>query len=88
MNITDIARIHIFVGEAWPHSDKPVDDDRLALQLEIWSEVLDGLEFDETREAVVKLMKEGREFAPPVGVIRKKALEARNVLDDLYKVRM
>jgi len=54
-----------------------VDDDRLALRVKLWQEILAGITVPEAEAAIASLAAEGEKFAPVVGVIRKRALALR-----------
>ena len=70
-------RVQAVCDELWPHSERAVDDDRLTVRVKLWQEILAGITPAEAEAAIVSLAAEGKEFAPVVGVIRKRALALR-----------
>jgi hypothetical protein len=62
--------LRMALGVGWPHAPK--------LEYEIlreWRRILDELPGPRVLEAVAGLMRSGREFPPPVGVIYHRAME-------------
>lgn len=77
MNEADVLRVQAVCDELWPHSERAVDDDRLTVRVKLWQQILAGITAPEAEAAIVSLAAEGKEFAPVVGVIRKRALALR-----------
>lgn len=77
MKPAEVLVIHALCDEVWPHSEREVDDERMALRILVWGEALASVTAAEAKQAVLSLAAEGREFAPSVGMIRKRALELR-----------
>ena len=77
MNGVDVLRVQAACDELWPHSERQVDDDRLALRVKLWQEILAGITAPEAEAAIASLAAEGEKFAPVIRVIRKRALALR-----------
>ena len=70
-------RVQAVCDELWPHSERAVDDDRLTVRVELRQEIDDGITAAGAQAAMAYVEGAGKEFAPVVGVIRKRALALR-----------
>lgn len=77
MTPENIATLMTRLSLTWPNFHLPSDPATLAVMVEVWCGELDGLTHPEGVQAVQSLSAEGRDFPPPVGMIRKRALELR-----------
>lgn len=72
MTPAEIAKLVAAMGHAWPGSPTPSKD-----ALPIWQGVLAGISLDEAKAAILSLARDGERFAPPPGLIAKRAIENR-----------
>lgn len=75
MKKTEVVKLITVTATLWPTFRGPQTDDEMDLAVETWRAVLDDVPPDLAVAAVHALATSGREFAPPVGVIRQKAVQ-------------
>jgi len=69
MRKPELLRVVDRMGRLWPQSGLADAERADPRTLELWYEMLGPLPFDAACRAVDQLAKEGREFAPPVGLV-------------------
>lgn len=69
MNNHEIVKLLWLVKAQWPHFEI-FDEDRLALQVGAWLDVLGDLTLSDARASVAALATAGREFPPTAGQLR------------------
>lgn len=77
MTPENIASLMTRLTMTWPNFRIPTDPDTAAVMIQVWCDELDQISQAEAIQAVKSLSAEGRDFPPPVGMIRKRALELR-----------
>jgi hypothetical protein len=77
MNKREINEALIYMTALWPNFRPPSDELEVHVWEVAWADVLGTLELEEVRAAMVYLSRQGREFAPPPGVIYDRCEELR-----------
>lgn len=76
MNAADIVQLVSVVKTLWPNwSTAPTSQAELQSTIDTWSTMVCDLDSRVVAAAVQALASEGREFPPPIGLIRKRAVE-------------
>ena len=75
MKKTEVLKLVTVTKTLWPNWKGADTADELALAVDTWQAILDDIPTDLALAAVRSLATSGREFAPPVGVIRQKAVQ-------------
>lgn len=79
MNRDECRNVMAAATVLWPHS--PIyPAGQASLSVDVWHRILGDLDPEIVDAALVSLSSEGRDHAPAVGVIRKRALELRGAL--------
>lgn len=65
----------------WPNWKPPESEDALKLLVDSWASVLEDIDDDDAIVALHALSTAGRDFVPPVGLIRQEALRLRSMSD-------
>jgi hypothetical protein len=76
MEANQVPGLMALVASYWPQWT--LDDDRAESAAIAWHRMLDEVEYAAAVAAVDSLAADGREFAPVVGVIRRRAIELSN----------
>ena len=75
MKKSEIVKLILATGTMWPHWKAPEQPDTLDLAVGTWHVVLEDIPEGLAFAALHSLAASGREFAPPVGVIRQTAVQ-------------
>jgi hypothetical protein len=76
MSPTEILSVMKLVKATWPNWRAPADPDAADAALQAWSALVGDLPLDAVVASILAYAAEGHEFPPPVGVIRKRVIEA------------
>jgi len=74
MKKTEVLKLVTVTKTLWPNWKASESADELALVVDTWHAIIDDVPADLALAAIHALSASGREFAPPVGVVRQKAL--------------
>lgn len=75
MKKTEVLKLIVVTKTLWPNWKAPETTEETNLAVETWQAILDDVPAELAAAAVRSLATSGREFAPPVGVIRHEALQ-------------
>jgi hypothetical protein len=75
VNDSDILELIGYTAELWDSYSLPGDSGRLALRKLAWKDLLGDLDKGTVKAALMQLASEGLTYAPPPGVIRRRAVD-------------
>lgn len=84
MQETEIRVLWEYAAQAWPNYTIPTTPEQRRIRIEVWSDMLGDLEAGLVRAALGSLS--GREFFPPLGIVRDTAALLQNQIDGVPSV--
>ena len=72
---SEVLKLVTVTQTLWPNWKGPETADQMTLVVDTWQAILDDVPTDLALASVRALATSGREFAPPVGMIRQKAVD-------------